>query len=79
METNVNMNLLNRLTNLITPIHVRQLWPLKDLAAHVGIPESTLRRAALDERLEAHKIGKMWVSTPAAVQRAQDAGRLRRK
>ena len=73
------MNLLQRLTNLITPIHVRHLWALKDLAAEVGIPESTLRRAAGERRLEAHKIGKMWVSTPAAVERAVEEGKLRRK
>ena len=73
------MNILNRLTNLITPIHVRYLWPLKDLAQHVGIPESTLRRAACDGRLKAHKVGNVWVSTPAAVERAVEEGKLRRR
>lgn len=52
---------------------------LRELAEATGISYVTLKKAAQQERLEAHKSGKIWLSTPAAVERAQESGRMRRK
>ena len=50
---------------------------LRDLAVVTGIRYCTLRRAALDGRLTAHKMGNQWVATESAVDRAVRAGKMR--
>lgn len=52
---------------------------LQELAGHSGVSYVALKKAAQQERLDADKSGKVWLSTPAAVERAIEAGRLRRK
>ena len=46
-----------------------------DAAARYGISRSTLTAAAQRGHLEARKIGNMWVTTPAAVERWRAIGK----
>ena len=52
---------------------------LAALAEHTGISLGAIRMAVFDGRLEAKKSGHIWLSTPAAVERAIAAKKLRRK
>jgi len=67
------MNWFKRLLNR------NNLIPLSELSAETGIKKMTLYMAVRMDRLEATWNGHIWLSSVAAVQRAQDAGRLRRK
>lgn len=52
---------------------------LAALAEETGISLGAIRMAVFDKRLEAKKSGHIWLSTPAAVERAIAAKKLRRK
>lgn len=77
LSPGVPMNWLTRLLHRHNGY--RQYMTLTALAEHVKIPAGTLRMAVFDRRLEAKKSGHIWLSTPAAVERAIKSGRLRRK
>ena len=73
--------LLTRLTGMWSR---HKSVPLSELAGVVNVPRCTLRRAALDGRLDARKVGGVWHSTQAAVEYAWDhrdivSGRTRRE
>jgi len=71
------MSLITRFTKLIGLDGYYKPVPLADLAGVVEIPESTLRRAAGDKRLKAVKVGNVWIASPAALDRAVRAGKMR--
>ena len=73
------MSLITGFTKLIGLGGYYKAVPLADLAVVVGVPESTLRRAAGDKRLKAGKVGNVWIASPAAVDRAVRAGKMRRR
>lgn len=52
---------------------------LQELAEETGVSYVALKKAAQQDRLEADKSGKIWLSTPAAVERAVKAKKLRPK
>jgi len=54
------------------------LVPLAELAEITGVPRSTLRRAAGDGRLEAHKVDEVWCATQVAVEQARQRKDMRR-
>ena len=54
------------------------LVPLAELAEITSVPRSTLRRAAGDKRLEAHKVGGVWCATQVAVEQARQRKVMRR-
>ena len=56
-----------------------RLMGLRELSQETGVSYVALRAAALNDRMWAHKSGGVWLSNVAAVERAIEAGRLRRK
>jgi hypothetical protein len=50
---------------------------LGDLAAHFGLSRRTLNQAALTGQLPARRTGKIWLTTPAAVEGWLKAARHR--
>ena len=73
------MRLITQFTKLIGLDGYYKPVPLATLTKVVGVPESTLRRAAGDKRLGAVKVGNVWIASPAAVDRAVRAGKMRRR
>jgi len=71
------MSLITRITKLITRDGYYNPIPLAELAEVVGVPNSTLRRAAGDKRLEAGKVGNVWIASPAAVDHAVRARKMK--
>jgi len=71
------MSLITRITKLITRDGYYNPIPLAELAEVVGVPNSTLRRAAGDNRLEAGKVGNVWIASPAAVDHAVRARKMK--
>lgn len=61
----------NRWMNNRTPM------TLIELSGVVGIKYITLHRAVREGRIEAHRSGATWLSTPAAVAKAIKAGKIR--
>lgn len=51
--------------------------PLAKAAQRLGVHQDSLRRAVLDGRLEAEKIGRNWQTTWSAIQDALAAGIIR--
>jgi excisionase family DNA binding protein len=52
---------------------------LHELAEETGVSYDTLKKAVQQDRLAAEKSGHIWLSTRAAVEESQEAGRLRRR
>ena len=73
------MMILARLTRMIRRDGYRKQIPLKELAAVTGIPYSTLRRAALEGRLEGDRVGYVRIASPAAVDKAIEHGQMRER
>ena len=70
------MGWLNRFFNRRRDGHY---MTLRELEQETGITRSALYMAIYSGRLDAYKSGGTWLSTPAAVERAIESGRLRRK
>jgi len=72
------MNLITRFTGLIRGDGYYRRVPLKQLSGVMGIPESTLRRAALDGRLPgAIKYYGRWHASQAGVEQAMKVRDMR--